>query len=90
MVSRNLLDNMKKRHTAVLGMTRSGKTYFVNEVFKKMQSEGIHTIFVDPKAEIKGLGRICKTPMEAYAALLSKTPNIVLTHRQRKKTEWQR
>ena len=78
MVSRNLLDNMKKRHTAVLGMTRSGKTYFVTEVFKKMQSEGVHTIFVDPKAEIKGLGRICKTPMEAYAALLSKTPNIVL------------
>ena len=25
-----------------------------------MQSEGIHTIFVDPKAEIKGLGRIAR------------------------------
>jgi len=77
MVSRSLIDNMKKRHTAVLGMTRSGKTYFVSEVFRQLQREGIHTIFVDPKSEIKDLGRICKTPMEAYAALLSKTKNIV-------------
>jgi DNA helicase HerA-like ATPase len=78
MLSRGLYENMKKRHSAVLGMTRSGKTYFVSKVFKQMQEDGVHTIFVDPKSEITDLGRVCKTPMEAYAALLSKTPAIVL------------
>tara|TARA_B100000085_G_C18506697_1_gene497827 strand:+ start:525 stop:1214 length:690 start_codon:yes stop_codon:yes gene_type:complete len=68
---------MKKRHTAVLGMTRSGKTYFVTKLFEQFQQDGVHTLFIDPKSEIKGLGRICKTPMEVYAALLSKTKAIV-------------
>jgi hypothetical protein len=77
MVSNALYENMKKRHTAVLGMTRSGKTYFVSEMFKRFQKDGLHTIFVDPKAEITDLGRVCKTPMEVYAALLSKTECIV-------------
>ena len=77
MVAKQLYENMKRRHTAVLGMTRSGKTYFVTEVFKKMQADGIHTIYVDPKSEISGIGKICKTPMQVYAALLSRTPAII-------------
>ena len=68
---------MKKRHSAILGMTRSGKTYFARKAFGEFHQSGIHTLFIDPKSEIDSPGKVCKTPMEVYAALLSKTPAII-------------
>lgn len=79
MVARRLLENIGKRHTAVIGQTRSGKTYATRFILKKLQAEGIHTIFFDPKHDddYADLGVICYTPMQVYAKLLSKTPRII-------------
>ena len=72
MVARRLLENIGKRHTAVIGQTRSGKTYATRFILKKLQLEGIHTIFFDPKHDddYADLGVICYTPMQVYAKLL--------------------
>ncbi|MBK37964.1 MAG: hypothetical protein CMB45_03130 [Euryarchaeota archaeon] len=79
MVARRLLENIGKRHTAVIGQTRSGKTYATRFILKKLQLEGIHTVFFDPKHDddYADLGVICYTPMQLYAKLLSKTPRII-------------
>lgn len=79
MVAKRLLDNIGKRHTAVIGQTRSGKTYATRFILKKLQTQGIHTIFFDPKHDddYADLGVICYTPMQVYAKLLSKTPRII-------------
>lgn len=79
MVAKRLLDNIARRHTAIVGQTRSGKTYATRYILKKLQREGIHTIFFDPKHddEYADLGVICYTPMQVYAKLLAKAGAIV-------------
>ena len=79
MVAKRLLDNIGRRHTAIIGQTRSGKTYATRFILKKLQEQGIHTIFFDPKHDddYADLGVICYTPMQVYAKLLSKTPKII-------------
>ncbi len=79
MVAKRLLDNIGRRHTAIIGQTRSGKTYATRFILKKLQGQGIHTIFFDPKHDddYADLGVICYTPMQVYAKLLSKTPKII-------------
>lgn len=79
MVATRLLENIARRHTAIVGQTRSGKTYATRYILKALQVKGIHTIFFDPKHddEYANLGVICYTPMQVYAKLLSKTPAIV-------------
>ena len=79
MVAKRLLDNIARRHTAIVGQTRSGKTYATRYILKKLQREGIHTIFFDPKHddEYADLGAICYTPMQVYAKLLAKAGAIV-------------
>ena len=78
-VSRKLLDNIRKRHTAIIGQTRSGKTYAARHILKGLQENGVHTVFFDPKHddEYADLGEICTTPMQFYSKLLSKCPAIV-------------
>lgn len=79
MVATRLLENIARRHTAIVGQTRSGKTYATRYILKALQVKGIHTIFFDPKHddEYANLGVICYTPMQVYAKLLSKTAAIV-------------
>jgi len=74
-----VIDAIKNRHTVVLGMTRSGKTYFTGHVLERLQDEGVHTIFVDPKADrdYEKLGTVCNDATEVYAQLLKKNPRIV-------------
>jgi len=73
-----IFNNIKKRHTAIIGMTRSGKTYFAKHVIKDLQAEGFHTLFVDPKREIdEEMGTVCTTPMQVYSQLIAKNPAIV-------------
>ena len=78
-ISGRTLDAIKTRHSVVLGMTRSGKTYFTGAILKQLQSNGVHTIFVDPKhdADYEDLGVICYSPMEVYEKLLKKESRIV-------------
>jgi DNA helicase HerA-like ATPase len=78
-VATRLLENIARRHTAIVGQTRSGKTYATRYILKALQVKGIHTIFFDPKHddEYANLGVICYTPMQVYAKLLSKTAAIV-------------
>ena len=75
-----MVEAVKNRHSVVLGMTRSGKTWFTGKMLKKLQAKGVHTIFVDPKhdADYEDLGTVCYSPIEAYALLLKKTPAIVM------------
>ena len=75
-----MVEAVKDRHSVVLGMTRSGKTWFTAKMLKKLQAKGIHTIFVDPKhdSDYEDLGTVCYSPIEAYALLLKKTPSIVM------------
>lgn len=70
---------MGKRHSVIVGMTRSGKTYFTKHVLKNLQSQGYHTVFFDPKHDddYADLGEVCTTPVEFYAKLLKKVPRIV-------------
>ena len=44
MVAQRLLNNISRRHTAIVGQTRSGKTYATRFILKKLQAEGVHTI----------------------------------------------
>ena len=73
------LKSISNRHTAVVGMTRSGKTFLCNLILTQLQSMGIHTIFFDPKhdRDYASLGTICTTPMQFYAQILLKNPSIV-------------
>ena len=79
MVAKRLLTNISRRHTAIVGQTRSGKTYATRFILKKLQLQGIHTIFFDPKHDddYADLGVVCTSPMQVYAKLLSKTPAII-------------
>lgn len=74
-----VVEAIKNRHTVVLGMTRSGKTYFTGHVIERLQETGVHTIFVDPKADrdYERLGTVCNDPIEVYAQLIKKNPRIV-------------
>lgn len=74
-----VIDAIKNRHSVVLGMTRSGKTYFTGHVLERLQDNNVHTIFVDPKAdkEYEKLGTVCNDPVEVYAQLIKKNPRIV-------------
>lgn len=76
-----LIDAMKTRHTAVLGMTRTGKTYFVGKALKRLRdNENVHTIFVDPKQQVTmGLSKkeICTTPTQVLECMMRKQKNIV-------------
>ena len=78
-VAGKFLESMGKRHSVIVGMTRSGKTYFTKHVLKNLQNEGYHTVFFDPKHDddYADLGVICTTPVDFYAKLLKKTPHIV-------------
>ena len=78
-LSGTTIDAIRNRHSVVLGMTRSGKTYFTGEVLKRLQDDRVHTIFVDPKhdADYESLGVVCYSPMEVYEKLLKKEPRIV-------------
>jgi DNA helicase HerA-like ATPase len=78
-LSGTTIDAIRNRHSVVLGMTRSGKTYFTGEVLKRLQADRVHTIFVDPKhdADYEDLGIVCYSPMEVYEKLLKKEPRIV-------------
>lgn len=78
-LSGTTVDAIRNRHSVVLGMTRSGKTYFTGEVLKRLQRDRTHTIFVDPKhdADYENLGVVCYSPMEVYEKLLKKEPRIV-------------
>lgn len=60
-----VVDAIKNRHSVVLGMTRSGKTYFTGHVLERLQDNNVHTIFVDPKAdkEYEKLGTVCNDPV---------------------------
>jgi len=73
------VEAIKNRHTVITGATRCGKTFLASHILEKLQDEGVHTIFVDPKHDddYKELGEICHTPMEVYAKLLTKTNRIV-------------
>lgn len=78
-VTGKFLESMGKRHSVIVGMTRSGKTYFTKHVLKNLQSQGYHTVFFDPKHDddYADLGEVCTTPVEFYAKLLKKVPRIV-------------
>jgi len=78
-VAKRLIENIAKRHTSIVGQTRSGKTYATRLILKELQGRGIHTIFFDPKHDddYADLGTICYTPMQFYAKLLSRTPHII-------------
>jgi len=78
-LSTAFIEDFKHRHSVVLGITRSGKTYFAAKVLQGVQSLGGHTIFVDPKhdAGYAHLGTICHSPIEVYEQLLRKNPAIV-------------
>ena len=73
------LENLGKRHSVIVGMTRSGKTYFAKHVLEELQQKGYHTVFFDPKHDddYASLGTICTTPVQFYHQLLKKNPRIV-------------
>lgn len=75
----NFIESFKKRHTVILGITRSGKTVFAAKILQSVQELGAHTLFVDPKhdAAFAHLGTICHTPMEVYEQLMLKNPAII-------------
>ena len=74
-----MLESFKKRHSVILGITRSGKTLFASRVLQGVQGIGAHTIFVDPKhdAAFSHLGTICTSAIEVYEQLLRKNPAII-------------
>ena len=78
-VAGKFLESLGRRHSVIVGMTRSGKTYFTKHVLKNLQAEGYHTVFFDPKHDddYADLGVICTTPIDFYAKLLKKTLHIV-------------
>lgn len=79
MVTPKILDSVRDRHTAIIGITRSGKTTFADALLKQLWGRSTHTIFVDPKHDegFAKLGTICYEPMEVYERLLAKDKQIV-------------
>ena len=78
-LSQAYIDCFKKRHSVILGITRSGKTFFAARILQELQDSGVHTIFVDPKHD-KGyshLGTICYSPDEVLYQLLHKNKAII-------------
>ena len=71
-LSTAFIEDFKTRHSVVLGMTRSGKTFLAGKVLQGVQDIGGHTIFVDPKHDdgYAHLGTICHSPIEVYEQLL--------------------
>ena len=45
-VAGKFLESLGRRHSVIVGMTRSGKTYFTKHVLKNLQAEGYHTVFL--------------------------------------------
>lgn len=78
-IERSILDSIRERHSAVIGMTRSGKTTFVARVLERLTAMSTHTMFIDPKHDdaFAKLGKVCYTPMQVYEQLLLKEKNIV-------------
>ena len=78
-LSTAFIEDFKTRHSVVLGMTRSGKTFLAGKVLQGVQDIGGHTIFVDPKHDdgYAHLGTVCHSPIEVYEQLLRKNPAIV-------------
>jgi len=78
-LSTAFIEDFKHRHSVVLGITRSGKTFFASKVLQGVQGLGGHTIFIDPKHDsgYAHLGTICNSPIEVYEQLLRKNPAIV-------------
>lgn len=79
MVTPKILDSVRDRHTAIIGITRSGKTTFAAALLRQLWGRSTHTIFVDPKHDegFAKLGTICYEPMEVYERLLAKDKQIV-------------
>jgi len=77
--SPNFIAQFSRRHSVVLGMTRSGKTFFTGRILEELQAMRTHTIFVDPKHDdgYAHLGEICHSAIEVYEALLRKKNAIV-------------
>ena len=78
-LERSILESIRERHSAVIGMTRSGKTTFVARVLERLTAMSTHTMFIDPKHDdaFTKLGKICYTPMQVYEQLLLKQQRIV-------------
>lgn len=78
-LSKTFLRDISQRHTAIVGMTRSGKTYLCKHILEELQGMNVHTVFFDPKHDddFASLGTICRTPMQFYAQLIAKNPRIV-------------
>tara|TARA_B100000029_G_C17396089_1_gene895252 strand:+ start:108 stop:812 length:705 start_codon:yes stop_codon:yes gene_type:complete len=78
-LSRRFIDAFKKRHSVIIGITRSGKTVFAGKILQGVQESGAHTMFIDPKHDsaFAHLGTICHSPVEVYEQLLLKNPAIV-------------
>ena len=49
MVAPKILESVRDRHTAIIGITRSGKTTFAAALLRRLAGSSTHTIFVDPK-----------------------------------------
>ena len=78
-LERSILESIRNRHSAVIGMTRSGKTTFVARVLDRLGAMSTHTMFIDPKHDdaFTKLGKVCYTPMQVYEQLLLKNKAIV-------------
>ncbi len=71
-LSETFVDRFKRKHSVIVGMTQSGKTFFATRMLKRLQGQGAHTIFIDPKGEVKNLGVVCRTIPELMKALMAK------------------
>ena len=80
--SQNFISQFSQRHSVVLGMTRSGKTFFTGRILEELQALRTHTIFVDPKHDdgYSHLGEICYSAIDVYEALLRKKNAVSYTH----------
>ena len=78
-LSKAFLSDIAKRHSTIIGMTRSGKTYLCKHILEELHNMNVHTVFYDPKHDddYSSLGTICTTPMQFYAQLIAKNPRIV-------------
>ncbi len=78
-LSDNFIECFKKRHSVIIGITRSGKTFFAARVLKRLQKQNVHTLFVDPKHDnsYAHLGTVCNNPMEVLEQMLLRNPAIV-------------
>ena len=78
-LSKSFLKDISQRHSVIIGMTRSGKTYLCKHILEELHNMNVHTVFFDPKHDddFASLGTICRTPMQFYAQLIAKNPRIV-------------